>query len=102
MHEMGHVFGVGTRGEWGANLSGGIWRGPRGARLIQQIDGPGAVINSDGTHFWPYGLNFATAGGARNELCHVRMVAVFIHAGLPVTTSHRDGVVHVRLDIAPT
>jgi autotransporter-associated beta strand protein len=78
MHEMGHVFGVGTRGEWGANLSGGIWRGPRGARLIRQIDGPGAVINSDGTHFWPYGLNFDNEGGARNEICHVRMVEAFM------------------------
>lgn len=78
MHEMGHVFGVGTRGEWGANLSGGIWRGSRGARLIQQIDGPGAVINSDGTHFWPYGLNYDNEGGGRNEICHVRMVEAFM------------------------
>lgn len=78
MHEMGHVNGVGTRGEWGANLSGGIWTGPRASRLIQQIDGPGAVINSDGTHFWPYGLNFDNEGGARNEICHVRMVEAFL------------------------
>ncbi len=78
MHEMGHVFGAGTRGEWGANLSGGIWTGPKGVRLIQQIDGPGAVINSDGTHFWPYGLNFDNEGGARNEICHVRMVEAFM------------------------
>lgn len=78
MHEMGHVFGVGTRGEWSANLSGGIWTGPRAARLIQQIDGPGAVINSDGTHFWPYGLNYDSEGGARNEICHVRMVEAFM------------------------
>ncbi|HXG47079.1 MAG TPA: autotransporter-associated beta strand repeat-containing protein [Methylomirabilota bacterium] len=78
MHEMGHVFGVGTRGEWGANLSGGIWRGPNGSRLIQQIDGPGAVIHSDGTHFWPYGLNYDSEGGARNEICHVRLVEAFM------------------------
>lgn len=78
MHEMGHVFGVGTRGEWGANLSGGIWTGPRASRLIQQIDGPGAVINSDGTHFWPYGLNYDSEGGGRNEICHVRMVEAFL------------------------
>ena len=71
MHEMGHVFGVGTRGEWGANVAGGIWRGPQGARLIQQIDGPGAVINSDGTHFWPYGLNFDNEGGrgTKSAMC---------------------------------
>ena len=78
MHEMGHVFGVGTRGEWGANLSGGIWTGPNAVRLIQQIDGPGAVINSDGTHFWPYGLNFDNEGGARNEICHVRMMEALV------------------------
>jgi RimJ/RimL family protein N-acetyltransferase len=28
-----------------------------------------------------------------------RMVAVFIHAGLPVTTHHREGVVYVQLDL---
>lgn len=95
MHEMGHVFGAGTRGEWGANLSGGIWRGARGARLIQQIDGPGAVINSDGTHFWPYGLNFDNEGGARNEICHVRMVEAFmqdmgLYQGISTITSIGD------------
>jgi autotransporter-associated beta strand protein len=78
MHEMGHVFGVGTRGEWGGNLSGGIWRGPNAARLIQQIDGPGAVVGSDGTHFWPYGLNYDNEGGARNEICHVRMMEALV------------------------
>jgi autotransporter-associated beta strand protein len=77
MHEMGHVNGVGTHGNWGANLSGGIWIGPNGVKLIQQIDGPGAVINSDGTHFWPYGLNYDNEGGGRNEICHVRMVEAF-------------------------
>lgn len=95
MHEMGHVHGVGTRGEWGANLSGGIWTGPRAARLIQQIDGPGAVINSDGTHFWPYGLNFDSEGGARNEICHVRMVEAFrmdmgIYEGISTISSIGD------------
>jgi autotransporter-associated beta strand protein len=77
MHEMGHVNGVGTHGNWGANLSGGIWQGASAARLIQQIDGPGAVINSDGTHFWPYGLNYDNEDSARNEICHVRMIEAF-------------------------
>ncbi len=95
MHEMGHVFGAGTRGEWGANLSGGIWRGPNASRLIQQIDGPGAVINSDGTHFWPYGLNFDNEGGARNEICHVRMMEAFmqdmgIYQGISTISSIGD------------
>ncbi len=77
MHEMGHVFGVGTRGEWGANLSGGVWIGPVASRLIQQIDGPGAVISSDGTHFWPYGHNYDNEASPRNDICHVRMVEAF-------------------------
>jgi autotransporter-associated beta strand protein len=95
MHEMGHVFGVGTHGNWGANLSGGVWRGAKGARLIQQIDGPGAVIGSDGTHFWPYGLNYDNEGGARNEICHVRMMEAFmqdmgIYQGISTISSVGD------------
>ncbi|HWB06435.1 MAG TPA: autotransporter-associated beta strand repeat-containing protein [Verrucomicrobiales bacterium] len=77
LHEMGHTFGVGTHGNWGANLSGGVWTGERGARLIQQIDGPGTVINSDGTHFWPYGLNYDNESNGTSVIAHVRMVEAF-------------------------
>lgn len=106
MHEMGHVFGVGTRGEWGGNLSGGRWAGPRGSRLIQQIDGPGAVINSDGTHFWPYGLNFDNEGGARNEICHVRMVEVFmqdmgLYQGISTISSIGDRTIPTNSSTGP-
>jgi autotransporter-associated beta strand protein len=107
MHEMGHVFGVGTRGEWGANLSGGIWRGPQASRLIQQIDGPGAVINSDGTHFWPYGLNFDNEGGARNEICHVRMVEAFmqdmgLYQGISTISGIGDLNIPINSSTGPT
>lgn len=106
MHEMGHVFGVGTHGNWGANLSGGVWTGPKGARLIQQIDGPGAVINSDGTHFWPYGLNYDNEGGARNEICHVRMMEAFaqdmgIYQGISTISQISDRAIATNSSTGP-
>jgi len=45
---------------------------------VQQIhtfDGPGAVVNSDGTHFWPYGLNYDSEASTENNRRHVLMVA---------------------------
>jgi autotransporter-associated beta strand protein len=88
MHELGHVFGAGTRGEWGANLAGGQFTGRRVAQLIQQIDGPGATIASDGTHFWPYGLNYDNERAGHADIAHARLVeAYWLDMGLGNGTS---------------
>ena len=42
---------------------------------IHTFDGPGAVGNSDGTHFWPYGLNHDSESSTENNRRHVLMVA---------------------------
>ncbi|HWH72293.1 MAG TPA: autotransporter-associated beta strand repeat-containing protein, partial [Candidatus Sulfotelmatobacter sp.] len=106
MHEMGHVFGVGTRGEWGANLSGGVWTGAKTARLIQQIDGPGAVIYSDGTHFWPYGLNYDNESSARNDICHVRIMETLVqdmglYQGISTITTISDRALPTNSSTGP-
>lgn len=77
LHETSHTLGAGTTWQWGAQLSGGIWTGPSGVAQIRALDGPAAVINSDGTHFWPYGLNYDNEGGTENFRRHVLMMAAF-------------------------
>jgi hypothetical protein len=77
LHEISHTLGVGTTWQWSANLSGGLWTGAYGRQQIQAFDGPGANINSDGTHFWPYGLNYDSEGSTENYRRHVLMVAAF-------------------------
>ncbi len=61
----------------GANLSGGVWVGTNGKQQIEAFYGAGANINSDGTHFWPYGLNYDSEGNTESYRRHVLMVAAF-------------------------
>ncbi len=77
LHEIGHALGVGTIANWSANLQNGIWTGTNGVRQIEAFDGAGAVIHSDGTHFWPYGLNYDNEGSTENFRRHVLMVLAF-------------------------
>jgi hypothetical protein len=59
LHEISHTLGVGT-----------TWQ-------IHALDGAAANINSDGTHFWPYGLNYDNEGGTENFRRHVLMMIAF-------------------------
>ncbi|HEX5220614.1 MAG TPA: LamG-like jellyroll fold domain-containing protein [Verrucomicrobiae bacterium] len=75
LHEIGHTLGVGTAPNYGAFIQGGLWIGAHAIAQVRQFDGPGANVNTDGTHFWPYGLNFDNEGGTENLRRHVLMVA---------------------------
>jgi len=77
LHETSHTLGVGTTWQWGANISGGVWTGVNGVVQIHALDGPTANINSDGTHFWPYGLNYDNEGNTENYRRHVLMMKAF-------------------------
>lgn len=81
LHETSHTLGVGTTWQWRANLSvptgTGTWVGANGEAQIQALDGAGAVITSDGTHFWPYGLNYESEGNTENYRRHVLMMRAF-------------------------
>ena len=59
LHELSHMFGVGTRREWWELAKTGKWTGPRANALMQKMTPPGgdATIYCDGMHFWPGGLN---------------------------------------------
>ena len=77
LHEIAHTMGVGTYWAWGSNLSGGVWQGTQGKAQVRAFDGTGANINSDGTHFWNYGLNDDSEGNTESYRRHVLMVAAF-------------------------
>ena len=53
-HEMYHWLGGGTF----SAATGQSWHGPRANRIMAQFEGEGARVGTDGTHFWPYGLNY--------------------------------------------
>ena len=58
MHEIDHYLGSGTATEWRNLVVGGKWTGTAGNALCQEISG--TTISSDGTHFWPHGINYKT------------------------------------------
>lgn len=81
LHESGHTLGMGTTWQWRANLSvasgTGTWIGANGVAQIRAFDGAGGTITSDGTHFWPYGLNYDSEGNTESYRRHVLMMAAF-------------------------
>jgi hypothetical protein len=77
LHEISHTLGVGTVWNWSTFLQGGVWTGANGTQQVRAFDGPTATVSSDGTHFWPYGLNYENEGGTENNRRHVLMVAAF-------------------------
>jgi hypothetical protein len=73
MHEMAHFLGL-PSGIWGTWMGDGVWDGARGTELVRQFEGEQAVVNGDGAHFWPYGLNFDNEGSEINKQRQVAMV----------------------------
>ena len=63
MHEMCHVQGTGTAWQWDYNRSGGQWTGQAVNRLVRQFNSSTSAMGCDGTHFWPYGLNYPNEDG---------------------------------------
>lgn len=57
LHEMGHIFGVGTHWKWGQLCQGNRWTGHNANELIS-LHNPGrSALSCDKKHFWPYGNN---------------------------------------------
>lgn len=72
-HETAHYLGL-PSGIWSTWMSDGIWDGARGNALVRQFDGDQAILNGDGAHFWPYGLNYDSEGSEINKQRQVAMV----------------------------
>ena len=60
-----------------ADTATGVWIGANVVAQIQAFDGAGGTITSDGTHFWPYGLNYDSEGNTESYCRHVLMMASF-------------------------
>jgi hypothetical protein len=82
LHEIAHTLGVGLSSGWQALSAGGPWRGGQAVALVRQYDGPNAVINTGGGHFWPYGLNYDNEFSQTNAERHVLVVAAMKRDGL--------------------
>lgn len=69
MHEMGHVFGVGTTSQYVNAIVNGVFTGAQATAKIKEISGdPAAKVSGDKTHFWPYGLNYANEVHSEQDL----------------------------------
>jgi hypothetical protein len=73
MHEIGHTLGIGTAWEYWGLMQGGAWKGATTNAKLSQFWGPNAVLNGDGLHIWPYGLNF---DGEDGTIPRKRMVQI--------------------------
>ncbi len=92
IHEMGHTQGVGTVAAWDAKLSAGKWTGSHAINRIKLYNGSSAVVNGDGSHFWPYGLNYDDEANATAYARHVRMVSALRRDMNIVKDSDNDGL----------
>jgi hypothetical protein len=82
LHEISHTIGVGTSGRWGALGCGGTYNGAQATALVRQYDGQSASIKCDGSHFWPYGLNYDSEFSQTNADRHVEIVEAMVRDGL--------------------
>lgn len=79
MHEIAHVFGVGA-GPFRSLVQDGIYYGEGATAELRAISGANSDrIMSDGTHFWPHGLNYISEGQTQEDLInHCRVVEAMV------------------------
>ncbi len=75
LHEMGHTMGVGTYWQYGNLMVGGVWQGFYGRKLAIEMGGYTDGLHGDGTHIWPWGLNYDNEDGFMERIKHVRIMA---------------------------
>lgn len=88
MHEMGHVFGVGTTPNYKNLVVNGVFTGKNATDTLKAItNDKTAVLKGDATHFWPYGLNYASEAKSVNDyIYHARIVNAMQKDFYPVKT----------------
>lgn len=108
MHEALHAIGVGTTSMWNGSTSPlragsgtGQWLGDRATDLLRFWDNSTtSVLNGDGTHLWPYGINGAHEDNGTELLylgCSLMAQAV-CEDGLAPTTTHSFGLPYYVFD----
>lgn len=93
MHEMGHVFGVGTTSNYKNLIVNGVFTGSNATDTLKTLTGDNtAVLKGDATHFWPYGLNYASEAKSINDyIFHARIVNAMQKDFYPTrTVSHNN------------
>lgn len=90
LHEIAHVFGVGTNGKWksfmtfSAPTGKTTFSGKNATDMLRQITGDkNAVIFMDSQHFWPFGLNYVSEYKTESDLINnCKIVKAMIEDGL--------------------
>ncbi len=82
MHEIAHTLGIGYY-NFNDMLEGGIWIGPianaKLAELQAGIENPDFTeVHGGGSHFWPYGLNYASEYRSETDLINHCLMVVAI------------------------
>lgn len=71
MHEIAHTFGAGGSAAFRNLVVDGEFQGANATAKLREISGdPNALLSTDGTHFWPHGLNYTSEGGSQQDLIH--------------------------------
>lgn len=80
MHEISHVLGIGTTTSFRNLVRNGIYTGAAGNAQLRAISGKADdEVHSDGTHFWPHGLNYISEGETQQDLInHCLMVEAIV------------------------
>lgn len=82
MHELGHVFGVGSN-QFKPLVKDGVFTGQTATAEMRRIENdPIATVKSDGTHFWPYGLNYVSEYKSEADLVGHCAIVVAIRKDL--------------------
>jgi hypothetical protein len=82
MHELGHVFGVGST-QYKPLVQNGVFTGKTAQAEMRRISGDAmATVKSDGTHFWPYGLNYVSEHKSEADLIGHCAIVVAIRTDL--------------------
>ena len=83
MHEIAHTFGAGGSNVFRSLVVDGIFTGTNATAKIREITGDNTEeVHSDGTHFWPYGLNYISEGGSLQDLINHCFVVEAIYSDL--------------------
>ncbi|AEO57117.1 pectin lyase-like protein [Thermothelomyces thermophilus ATCC 42464] len=83
LHETAHTLGVGQTRAFDDRCAAGSAAGwPSATALLRSWDGPDAVINCGGGHFWPYGLNYESEMSETNADRHCLLVNAMLADGL--------------------
>lgn len=71
MHEIAHTFGAGGSAKFRSLVVDGKFQGANATAKLREISGDAnALLSTDGTHFWPHGLNYISEGGSQQDLIH--------------------------------